>query len=62
MINYYKILGIETFSNISLIESYKNSLKKYKNLPFYSAKVKDEIKKLDARGRHTKKDYNNNYN
>jgi len=46
MINYYKILGIETFSNISLIESYKNSLKKYKNLPFYSAKVKDEIKKL----------------
>ena len=46
MINYYKILGIETFNNISLIESYKNSLKKYKNLPFYSAKVKDEIKKL----------------
>lgn len=46
MINYYKILGMETFSDISLIESYKNSLKKYKNLPFYSTKIKDEIKNL----------------
>ena len=46
MINYYKILNLENFYNESLIEPYKNSLKKYKNLPFYSNKVKDEIKEI----------------
>tara|TARA_B110000879_G_C11167560_1_gene511986 strand:- start:211 stop:591 length:381 start_codon:yes stop_codon:yes gene_type:complete len=46
MINYYKILGIKILSDNSLEEYYNNSLKKYKNLPFYSIKIKDEIKKL----------------
>tara|TARA_B100000795_G_C22458245_1_gene308275 strand:- start:107 stop:511 length:405 start_codon:yes stop_codon:yes gene_type:complete len=46
MINYYKILGIKIFSDNSLEKYYNNSLKKYKNLPFYSIKIKDEIKKL----------------
>ena len=46
MNNYYKILGIENFNDNNLVESYKNSIKKYKNLPFYSSKVKDEIREL----------------
>mgnify|MGYP004548219061 CR=1 FL=1 len=44
MQNYYKILELENFNKTNLEESYKNSLKKYKYLPFYSNKNKDEIK------------------
>ena len=46
MINYYKILSLEDFSNLSLEEAYKKCIKKYKNLPFYSEKIKQEIKTI----------------
>ena len=43
MENYYKILGLKNYDTKNLVEFYKNSVKKYKNLPFYSEKIKNEI-------------------
>ena len=43
MKDYYKILGLKRFDTSNLDNVFKNNLNKYKNLPFYSEKVKKEI-------------------
>ena len=46
MINYYKILELKNFDSTNLEKLYKNNLKKYINLPFYSIKIKKDINML----------------
>lgn len=46
MIDYYKILGLKRFDITNLESQFKIKLDKYKNLPFYSKKIKKEIFEL----------------
>lgn len=43
MKDYYKILGLKRFEISNLNTNLKKNLDKYKNLPFYSEKIKQEI-------------------
>lgn len=43
MINYYSILGLKNFNTKNIDKSYNKKLNKFKNLPFYTEKNKNDI-------------------